>query len=131
MGLFYFLRCFKLLSNHYLTIWLSNRHTEKYTHNRGWTNDRLKRSGITLTIIGDLVVSVLNRNSFTLSCKKEVIRRYNQLFQRNWNTAKYPKRFYWALSLDVKYSKTGDFSNEIYDFELEKCSIKFNFLFIW
>ena len=33
--------------------------------------------------------------------------------------------------IDYVYRKMGDFSDETYTFELEKCSIDFNFGFIW
>ena len=61
---------------------------------RDWKGNKLERGGITLTIIDDLITSVLNRNSFTLGYKKEGIYRYNKLFKRNWDIAKYPPRFY-------------------------------------
>lgn len=35
------------------------------------------------------------------------------------------------LLLDYKYRKIADFTNETYDFELDKCTIHFDFSFIW
>ena len=61
---------------------------------RDWKGNKLERGGLTLTIIDDLVTSILNRDSFTLGYKKEGIDRYNKLFKRNWGIAKYPPRFY-------------------------------------
>ncbi|RTZ63339.1 MAG: hypothetical protein DSZ29_07210 [Aquificaceae bacterium] len=72
-----------------------DRNTKVYTiEERDWTSDRLERNGITLTIVDDLVVSILNRRSFTLGFKPEVVSRYNKIFARNWKIAKYPTRFY-------------------------------------
>ena len=61
---------------------------------RRWIGDRHGRTGITLTIIDNSIISILKGESFTLAYKKEVVSRYSKLFNRNWNTAKDEGHFY-------------------------------------
>ncbi len=55
---------------------------------RDWIGDAKNRIPITLTIVDDLITSILYGESFTLVYQGDVVGRYSRLFDTNWNSAK-------------------------------------------
>ena len=73
----------------------SYHNTEVHIMNaKSWIGDRREPNGMTLTIIDDLIVSILKGNSFTLGYKAEVVEHYSKIFERNWVKTKNQGRFY-------------------------------------
>lgn len=62
---------------------------------RDWIGDKNNRMAIALTIIDDLIVSILSgeSQSFTLVYKDDLVKDYSRLFDKNWSSAKDEVRF--------------------------------------